>query len=50
VSDAKKAAIECFRSQIFPLSNHPADGAILPPAILRRLTRDTEIVFDGGQV
>jgi LmbE family N-acetylglucosaminyl deacetylase len=50
VYDAKKAAIECFRTQISPLSSHPADAAILPPAVLRRLTRDTEIVFDGGQV
>jgi LmbE family N-acetylglucosaminyl deacetylase len=48
VYDAKKAAVECFRTQIAPLSNHPADAAILPPPVLRRLTRDTEIVFDSG--
>ncbi len=50
VQEAKKTAVECFRTQILPLSSHPADAAILPPPVLRRLTRDTEIVFDSGPV
>jgi LmbE family N-acetylglucosaminyl deacetylase len=45
---AKQDAVRCFKTQIEPLSSHPADAAILPPAVLRRLTRDTEIVFDSG--
>jgi LmbE family N-acetylglucosaminyl deacetylase len=48
IYDAKLAAVQCFRTQVEPLSSHPADAAILPPAVLRRLTRPTEIVFDSG--
>jgi LmbE family N-acetylglucosaminyl deacetylase len=48
IHQAKQAAVQCFQTQIAPLSNHPADAAILPPAVLRRLIRDTEIVFDSG--
>jgi LmbE family N-acetylglucosaminyl deacetylase len=50
VHDAKQAAVRCFRTQIAPLSSHPADAAILVPEVLRRLTRTTEIVFDSGQL
>jgi LmbE family N-acetylglucosaminyl deacetylase len=46
VVDAKEAAVRCFRTQIAPLSDDPADAAILPPPILRRLTRDMEVVFE----
>jgi LmbE family N-acetylglucosaminyl deacetylase len=43
---AKQAAVRCFRTQIAPLSEHPADAAVLPPGVLARLTRDTEVVFE----
>jgi LmbE family N-acetylglucosaminyl deacetylase len=46
---AKQTAVSCFRTQIAPLSADPADAAILPPPILSRLTRDTEIVFEMWQ-
>lgn len=48
VRNAKRAAVQCFRTQVAPLSNDPVDAAILPPQVLRRLTRGTEVVFDGG--
>lgn len=48
IAAAKQAAVEAFETQIHPLSDHPADAAILPPYILQRLTRSTEIVFESG--
>lgn len=45
VTEAKRAAVGCFHTQIRPLSPDPADAAILGPAMLARLTRDFEVVF-----
>lgn len=42
---AKGAAVDCFHSQVRPLSAHPADGVVLDGATLRRLTRPFEVVF-----
>jgi hypothetical protein len=42
---AKLAAVDCFDSQIRPLSAHPADQVVLDGATLRRLTRDFEVVL-----
>ncbi|WP_067563021.1 PIG-L deacetylase family protein [Nocardia acidivorans] len=39
---AKCRALECFRSQFLPLSDHPADAPIVPPHVLRRFTGPTE--------
>ena len=46
VQAAKQAAVSCFRTQIAPLSDDPADAAILPPPVLARLTRDVEVIFE----
>ncbi|WP_206487555.1 PIG-L deacetylase family protein [Rhodococcus sp. KRD162] len=43
--DAKRASIEQFDSQIRPLSDHPADRAVLPPHVLARYQRPFEVVF-----
>jgi LmbE family N-acetylglucosaminyl deacetylase len=48
IHEAKQAAVRAFESQIAPLSDDPADAAVLPPAVLARLTRSTEIVFETG--
>ncbi len=42
---AKRQAVECYRSQVAPLSDHPADTAVLTPEILARLLRPAETVF-----
>jgi LmbE family N-acetylglucosaminyl deacetylase len=42
---AKKAAVQEFRTQIAPLSTHPADRAVLPPHVLERLLRPYEVIF-----
>ena len=39
---AKRAAIDCFESQTRPLGPDPADGAVLPPAVVARFTRPFE--------
>lgn len=41
----KAAAIAAFASQIHPLSDAPADSAILSPAILERFRRPYEVFF-----
>lgn len=46
VRDAKRAAAAAFETQVQPLSDDPADAAILPPPVLARLTRDVEFVFE----
>jgi len=48
VHGAKLRAVEQFRSQIQPLSEDPADNPVLPPGVLARLTRGTEVVFESG--
>ncbi|CAO5191508.1 putative LmbE-like protein [Frankia sp. AiPs1] len=45
VIEAKQRAVDCYRTQIAPLSGHPADAAVLPPPFLARLLRPTETVF-----
>ncbi|MCM3885607.1 PIG-L deacetylase family protein [Frankia sp. R82] len=45
VMRAKERAVDCYRTQIAPLSDHPADAAVLPPPFLARLLRSTETVF-----
>lgn len=42
---AKAAAIDAFTTQIFPIGPDPADAAILPPHVLDRFRRSTELVF-----
>lgn len=42
---AKVAAVDCFDSQVRPLSPHPADAAVLDEPTLQRLTRGFEVVF-----
>lgn len=47
VRAAKDAAVQAFQTQIAPLSDDPADAAIVPPHILRRLNRPEEVVFEA---
>lgn len=42
---AKREAVACFRTQVEPLSDHPADAAILPPPVLERLLRHDEVLW-----
>lgn len=42
---AKAAAVECFTTQIAPLSADPRDAAVLSPAVLARFRRDAEILW-----
>ena len=46
---AKQQAVRAFETQVAPLSDDPADAAVLPLTVLARLTRSTEVVFDVGQ-
>lgn len=41
----KAAAIECFTSQVAPLSGHAQDRAVLPPEMLAHFLRADEVVF-----
>lgn len=41
----KRAALQCFRSQIEPLGDGPQDEAILPPAELAHFSRDFEVIW-----
>lgn len=41
----KDRAIEAFVSQVCPLSDHPADAAVLPAQVLAHFRRDVEIVL-----
>lgn len=43
IQQAKLAAAGEFVSQVAPLSAHPGDRAVLPPPVLRRLTRGFEV-------
>jgi LmbE family N-acetylglucosaminyl deacetylase len=45
VQEAKRRAVEHYGSQIAPLSEHPADAAVLTPGSLARLLRSTETVL-----
>jgi hypothetical protein len=42
---AKQEAVAAYRTQVAPLSEDPADAAILPPQVLARLLRPFETVF-----
>lgn len=42
---AKLAAVDCFATQIRPLSADPRDAPILTAAMLDRLSRPVEVVF-----
>lgn len=41
----KADAVHAFATQVQPLSDHPADAAVLPPHVLERLLRPYEVVF-----
>jgi LmbE family N-acetylglucosaminyl deacetylase len=43
--DKKRQAAREFVTQVSPLSDHPADRAVLPPHVLDRLVRPYEVVF-----
>lgn len=43
--EAKRAAVACFTTQIEPLSHDARDAAVLPPAVLARLTRRVEVLW-----
>lgn len=45
VATAKQRAVAAFASQVLPLSDDPADAAILPPHVLARLLRPSETVI-----
>ena len=45
VRRAKELAVSRFTTQVAPLSDHPADAAVLPPHVLARLLRDRETLF-----
>lgn len=45
VATAKQRAVNAFTTQLLPLSDDPADAAILPPHILARLLRPSETVI-----
>lgn len=41
----KRAALDCFESQVRPLGDDPADAAILPPEEIAHFLRDHEVVL-----
>lgn len=43
----KRTAARCFRTQLEPLSDHPADAPVVPPFALERLLTDREVLFGG---
>lgn len=43
--ELKRVAVDCFATQIRPLSAHPADAAVLPPFVIDRLLTRREMVF-----
>lgn len=45
IAQTKRHAVQAFRSQLEPLSVHPADQAILAPPVVARLTRDYEVIL-----
>jgi LmbE family N-acetylglucosaminyl deacetylase len=45
VQGAKAHAVAAFRSQITPLGPDPGDAAVLPPHVLARFARPSEVVF-----
>lgn len=45
---AKELAIRAHRSQVEPLSEHPADAAVVSPEVLRHFLRQFEIYLEGS--
>lgn len=45
VSEAKRAAIACFTTQVAPLGPDPAEAAILPPEFLAHFDRRAEVLW-----
>ncbi|MDO5498449.1 MAG: PIG-L family deacetylase, partial [Propionibacteriaceae bacterium] len=43
----KRRAAQCFRTQVAPLSAHPADAPVVPPFAFERLVGPRELVFGG---
>ncbi|QMU76704.1 PIG-L family deacetylase [Streptacidiphilus sp. PB12-B1b] len=43
--ERKRAALDCFASQIRPIGDEPADAAVLPPEELAHFVRDFEVVL-----
>ena len=41
----KRAALDCFASQLLPIGAEPADLAVLPPEEIAHFLRDHEVVF-----
>ena len=41
----KAAAVACYVSQLSPLSDAPADAAVVPPDVLAHFTRTSEVFF-----
>ena len=44
-SAGKRAAIDCFATQVRPLGPAPEDAAVLPPEVLSAFDRGVEVVF-----
>ncbi|MGZ4605321.1 MAG: PIG-L deacetylase family protein [Blastococcus sp.] len=42
---AKRAAVDCFATQVRPLGPAPEDAVVLPPEMLASFDRDVEVVF-----
>ena len=42
---AKRAAVDCFATQVRPLGPAPEDAAVLSPEMLASFDRDVEVVF-----
>jgi LmbE family N-acetylglucosaminyl deacetylase len=48
VRAAKRAAVECFATQVQPLGPAEADRAVLPPDVLAHFDRDVEVLLGAG--
>ncbi|SDX95166.1 hypothetical protein SAMN05661080_01826 [Modestobacter sp. DSM 44400] len=46
VRAAKRAAVDCFGTQVRPLGPLPDDRAVLPPEVLAHFDRDFEVLLD----
>ncbi|MDO5501821.1 MAG: bifunctional PIG-L family deacetylase/class I SAM-dependent methyltransferase [Actinomycetia bacterium] len=47
-AETKAAALDCHRSQVEPLSDAPADAAVVTAALLRHAHRPVEILVDSS--
>jgi LmbE family N-acetylglucosaminyl deacetylase len=48
VRAAKRAAVDCFATQVRPLGPDPADRAVLPPEVSAHFDRDVEVLLAAG--